>query len=111
MGAISVSVTSKDVLQQLDNVVVGTDAPVLLGRMWIAAFHELGTLLHSTPGVDIITIVDSTISVLITNMCDEFHDLFAPCLGKLVGYQAHIYVKPDAKFRFHKIRPVAFSIS
>lgn len=43
-------------------------------------------------------------------MRDHFHDLFAPGLGKLVGDHAQNLVKPDAKFRFHKSRPVDLEI-
>lgn len=76
----------------------------------MAAFPELRTYLHNALGVNSITIMDSTNFVLVKNLSDEFHDLLSFRLGKLVGYKAYIYVKPEAAFRFHKPRPVAFAI-
>lgn len=40
-------------------------------------------------------------------MYDKFFNLFVPGLVKLTGYQANIYVKPNARFRFFKPRPVS----
>lgn len=61
----------------------------------MAAFPVLRTLLHNAPGLNCISTFDSSKFVLVTNICDEFSDLFALGLGNLAKYEAHIFVKPD----------------
>ena len=89
----------------LELVVVNGNSPSLLGRSWMQAFSELRKWLNEAP-VHSVSVIRPEVDAL----CKEFSDLFAPGLGKLRGYQAHIYVKPDAKFRFFKPRSVAFAM-
>lgn len=107
----------KGVQQQLELVVVRTDAHERLGRLWITAFSESQTWLHNSPGIHSITCnavdsicMDSTESVFVTNVCEEFHNLFATRLRELVENKDHINAKPNWKFRFYKVRQVTFAM-
>ena len=77
----------------------------LLGREWMQSFPRLHTWFDSAP-INSIFVTNAKVSLL----CKEFSDIFEPNLGKIKDYKAHIYVKPDAHFRFFKPRPVAFAL-
>ena len=91
--------------QKLPLIIVDRNSPSLLGRTWMQAFSDLRTWLDNA----FVNSIETSNS-MITALCGEFAELFDPSLGKLRGYQAHIYVMPDAQFRFFKPRPVAFSM-
>ena len=82
-------------------VVVDGNSPSLLGR----TFSELRKWLNEAP-VNSVSVSRPEVDAL----CKEFFDLFPPGLGKLKGYNLHIYVKPNAQFRYFKPRTVAFAM-
>ena len=43
-------------------------------------------------------------------MLDHHQEVFKAELGTLKGYEAKILVDPDARPRFHKVRPVPYTI-
>ena len=70
------------------------------------AFNKLRIWLENAP-VDSISSED----VAAKSLCQEFADLCEPGLGKVRCYQAHIYIKLNARFRYFKPRPVLFAMN
>ena len=104
-GTAQVSARFKGEEKTLELVVVDGNSPSLLGRTWMQAFSELRKWLNEAP-VNSVSVSRPEVDAL----CKEFSDLFAPGHGKLKGYNAHIYLKPDAQFRYFKPRTVAFAM-
>lgn len=75
----------------------------------MASFPKLWTWLRNASGVNSIAIKDLTMLVLISDLCGEFFDLFAPRFRKLLGYQALINVE-QAQFLSYKTQPVVFAM-
>ena len=67
------------------------------------AFPILQKCLQEAPVNQIVT------NTCLSELCSEFSRLFEPGLGKILNYKAHIYIKPGARFRYFKPRPVAFA--
>ena len=105
MGQARVTAKFQGEEKSLELVVVRGSPPSLLGREWIKSLSRLRTWFESAP-INRVDIDKSTITAL----CKEFGELFEPVLGKIRKYQAHIYVKPDAQFRFFRPRAVAFAM-
>ena len=90
----------------LEAFVYDGDDAALFGRDWMDAFGlgvtkiQLATLAGITP------IANGSLDSLLK----EYADVFEPTLGKVDGFKAHLHVKPDARFKLHKPRPVAFAL-
>ena len=104
-GLAQVTAKFKEEVKHLPLVIVNRDSPSLLVRIWMKSFNTLRIWLKNAP-VNSITSEDVAAKLL----CQEFADLFEPGLGRFRGYQAHIYIKPTARFRYFKPRLVSFAM-
>ena len=105
LGSAQVTAKFKKEKKHLPLVVVNCDSPWLLGQIWMKAFNKLRIWLENAP-VDSISSED----VAAKSLYQEFADPFELGLGKVRCYQAHIYIKPNARVRYFKPRPVSFAI-
>ena len=105
LGRAIVTVGFQGKTKELELIVVKSASTSLLGRKWINSFQRLHSWFDNAPNNNVIAG-----GTYITELCNEFSKLFEPGLGKMLNYKAHIYIKPDARFRFFKPRPVAFAI-
>ena len=104
-GSAEVSARFQGEEKKLELIVVNNNSPSLLGRKWMKAFSPLREWFDNAP----ISSINVSLSS-VDSLCNEYSELFAPGLGKVKGYQAHIYIKPDAHFRFFKARAVSFAL-
>ena len=74
--------------------------PSLLGREWLCKLtldcKTIGMAAHAPASVDAILSVHT--------------EVFKDGLGTLKSFEASLHVKPEAQLKFHKPRPVPFSL-
>ena len=106
LGIAYVDVRLKEHLKRLRVVFIDRpDTGFLLGREWIAEFNLL-TVQQATPQVVNPQVLQQS-SLNLENLLTGFKDLFDNAnLPTIHGFKAHLYVKPDAQYRFFKTRPV-----
>ncbi|XP_048002806.1 uncharacterized protein LOC125239306 [Leguminivora glycinivorella] len=100
LGEAEVDVKFKNIHTKLNLLIARGNGPDLLGRDW---FPNLGIGIH---GINNVRIEDAGIDTLL----GEYEEVFQSGLGKYTGPVVTIPLKPDAKPKFLKCRPVAFAI-
>ena len=79
-------------------LIVAGAGPTLLGRDWLATIQLDWKGIHRVYNAPLLSVLD------------RYPDVFSDGLGKLKGFQAKIYVDPDAVPSFHPPRSVPFAL-
>ena len=79
-------------------LIVAGAGPTLLGRDWLATIRLDWKGIHRVYNAPLLSVLD------------RYPDVFSDGLGKLKGFQAKIYVDPDAVPSFHPPRSVPFAL-
>ena len=101
VGSAEVKVVANGTELTLPMHVVAGEAPTLMGRNWLSSIQ---------PSWRNALKVDSQPVYKLDSMLDQFDELFAPGLGKLVTVQAKLELKDDVKPKFFKSRPVPLAL-
>ena len=101
LGSISVTVHYKDhASKQQSLLVVSTDGPSLLGRDWLHAITLDWKRLNRVHHVHHTALQD---------VLDQYAGLFKPEMGTLQRNTAKIHIKPNARPRVLRARPVPYA--
>ena len=97
-GTVEVWVKHKDESVKLPLLVVEGSGPTLFGRDWLS--HII------VDWQKVYQVRESKLKEVI----NKHHDVFNSTLGKLEGFKAKIHIENTATPKFHKPRPVAYSM-
>ena len=101
LGSITVDINYRSQEAQLPLLVVAGNGPSLLGKNWLQKIRLNWTeLLHK---------VENEESAL-EEILLKHSEVFKEGLGLVKGYSAQIHVDPKSPPKFHKARPVAYSL-
>ncbi|XP_036318010.1 uncharacterized protein K02A2.6-like [Rhagoletis pomonella] len=111
IGLMWVEVRHEGKILPLKMYVVRTDRPPLLGREWLRKiklnWHKLlNERLYINHILDQSEVVDFNSETLLK----KFPRVFASTAGKITGFQAQLYLKPNASPKFVKARRVPFPL-
>ena len=102
IGKLHVHVRYGEQRAPLVLLVVAGDGPSLLGRNWLKYIRLDWKSIHA--------IYHSNKSPELADLLRQHSAIFTDELGKISQYQAMLQVRPDARPRFFKARPVWFAI-
>ena len=98
VGQIEAKVQYEKQEAKLPLIVVEGNGPSLFGRDWLAQIFLDWKKIHSLQ------------KCVLKEVLDRHSHVFKENLGTLQGYEAHLYVDPQAKPRYCKARPVPYSM-
>lgn len=99
MGLLDVDVQVQNERKRLDLIVADSaHCSNIFGLNWYDEFKKVQVFkVEASPGIK--------------SVCNEFSELFSNELGLCGTIEGHIYMKPDARPKFYKSRPIPYSLN